>query len=520
MKIYLRMPNYNALYESLPNTILLNNVPYVTKEDRASFNDLIVTKVKSDILSSIPTCECGKYQHGYNSGRICDRCDTVVELQNEKGLDTRIWIKAPEGVKGFISPYLWIKLTRLAAFRGYSILQWALTTRAEPAGKPTKLANARIAYLNKCGWERSLNHFVDNWETFFQMLVDTVPAKVRYRLAKELDTLRKYKDKFFPTYLPIPSKALMIIEETHVGSYADVSTMCYAIAAAKTIGIISTVRNPPLKPLSLKVLQNKTVEVCDNLRLYATNTFQNNIAPKPGLLRRHIFSGRCDWTGRAVITSIPTPHHYGELHVPWAVGVELFKYHIYNVLRKRHGYTRKQETDLVEYAACNYHPLIDSILKELISDNMEIPRVLKDDIAFFRHRGLNDRQIAMVSLPKTGIPVLMQRNPTLGLGSMQLLWLTLFKTDLTDDTFSMSDLIASAFNMDHDGDEMNLTVPLMREFITASKTLDIRYAIHDSVNLGKLNGNIKLPDPTLETLGNFVNHRYHCPQLDMRNLNN
>jgi hypothetical protein len=59
------------------------------------------------------------------------------------------------------------------------------------------------------------------------------------------------------------------------------------------------------------------------------------------------------------------------------------------------------------------------------------------------------------------------------------------------------------------GDELNITLLTLEKFIEASKTLDIRYAIHDTVNLGKLNNNIRLPAPIVEMFGNFVNERYY-----------
>lgn len=55
---------------------------------------------------------------------------------------------------------------------------------------------------------------------------------------------------------------------------------------------------------------------------------------------------------------------------------------------------------------------------------------------------------------------------------------------------------------------MNLTLLFNEEFQEASDILDIKYCIHDTINLGSLNKNIKLPDPTMETYGSFVNERY------------
>lgn len=56
---------------------------------------------------------------------------------------------------------------------------------------------------------------------------------------------------------------------------------------------------------------------------------------------------------------------------------------------------------------------------------------------------------------------------------------------------------------------MNITLTLLPKFIEAMEVLDIKYAIHDPIKLGRLNGNIKLPDPIVETFANFLNVRYY-----------
>jgi DNA-directed RNA polymerase beta' subunit len=244
----------------------------------------------------------------------------------------------------------------------------------------------------------------------------------------------------------------MVIEDTALGSFADTSTMSYAVAAAKTIGVISIPRLPPLKPYSQRFIEVKVAEVCENLNLYASVTFSKNLCQKSGWLRSHVYKARSDWTGRAVVTSIPTPHYYNELHLPWGMAIEIFKYHIANKLRKNYDLTLTEETNLLEYAANNYHPIIGEIFDQLIAESVEIKHTFPDDIEFFQYRGLNDSQIKLLRLPTRGIPCTFQRNPTLGLGSMQPFLVTCIKRNIYDYTISFSDLAAPGFNADHDGD--------------------------------------------------------------------
>ena len=513
MGIYLRLPDYDNDYKNLANTILLNDVPYATAEDRQFFNNLLITTTEGDVLSSTPTCECGKYQYGYNLGRICEICDTEVQVVNENVIDNRIWIKVPDGIHGFISPYLWIKLTYMIAKNGFNVLLWAVNPKVSPHRKNnTKMVAARIAYLESKGWVRSINYFIENWETFFQMIDETTPKRpsdTKEKISYELDVLRQHSSRFFPKYQPIPTKALMVIEKTMVGNFADTTTMSLAVSAAKTIGVISQPRLPPLKPLSIKTLDQKIADVCEKLYSYAMITNKKNICPKSGWLRSHIYRNRSDFTGRAVLGNISVPHHYNELHIPWLIAVELFRYHLLSLLTNHEGYNYKQAVDIVESGRTVVTPILEKMFDLLLEGACEIPRVVKDDIEFFKHRGLTNEMISKVTLCTKGIPCLLQRNPTLGLGSFQLLYIPKIKRNINDKTISASDLIAPGFNFDHDGDELNITFLTLEKFIEASKTLDIRYAIHDTVNLGKLNNNIRLPAPIVEMFGNFVNERYY-----------
>jgi hypothetical protein len=519
MAIYIDIPNFDEIFEAFEaseGVILLNDVPYVTEEDKVLFQSLIVTETESDVLSSVPKCRCGKYQNAYNAGdgttpgRICEVCNTEVQYPAEETIDSKVWIRVPDGVEGFISPYFWNKLTTLAAStKGLNILRWAIDPKVAVPSNAGEVVKEKITYLTNCNWVRSLNYFINNWEVFFEMIQSTTPRAKRSAVKSDLDILRGYSKLFFPKYLPLPTKALMIIEKTNVGNYADTVTMSSAMAAAKTIGVINAPRGPSAKPFSIKRLEIATVDICQNLTGYCQVAFKTNICGKSGYLRGNGYKARCDWTARGVVTSIHTPHDYAELHLPWVQGVELFKIHLYNKLIKKHNFTHRATILKLKQAVNVYDPLIDTLFKELIASGKILDRKITCDMDFYISRGLTKEQVETITLPKVGIPVMFQRNPTLGMGSAQLQALTRIKTDLSDKSVSLSDLVATAYNMDHDGDAMNLTLLLQPRFVEASEPMDIRYVIHDTVKLGKLNDNVKLPDPACMTLGNFVNQRYH-----------
>lgn len=451
--IYTEIADYDKVYETLPNTILLNDLPYITAEDREAFSNILLTKIDSGILSPIASCVCGKYRYSFHKTMICEKCESEIKPSTETIIDTKVWITVPKEVKGFILPFLWDKLTSLLSAKGYSILQWAVDSSHTPPEKqlsnPTK---ERIIYLNNRKWIRSLNYFIDNWEVFFQMIEDTTKDPKKSLVIKDLNILRKYSHLFFPKYLPIPTKALMILEETNVGTYADTSTMSNAIAAATTVGVLSIPREPPQRPHSQRYLENQIVSVNVRLIEYCLATLRGNICTKNGYIRGHVFRARSDFTLRAVVTSIHTPHLYKEIHLPWAQSVVLFEPYLASYLEANATMTKVEYTNLITSSVNQYNPIIDEALKILIATGRPIPRIVKDDFEYFKYRGYTPEQMKIVTLPNVGIMVNLQRNPTLGLGSVQGLYITKIKTDLSDKTLSMSDLIANGFNADHDGD--------------------------------------------------------------------
>ena len=56
--------------------------------------------------------------------------------------------------------------------------------------------------------------------------------------------------------------------------------------------------------------------------------------------------------------------------------------------------------------------------------------------------------------PYKGLPVLLGRNPTIQHGAIQLVYVVRIKTDIDDDTISLSPAILDPPNADHDGDAM------------------------------------------------------------------
>jgi hypothetical protein len=140
---------------------------------------------------------------------------------------------------------------------------------------------------------------------------------------------------------------------------------------------------------------------------------------------------------------------------------------------------------LFRESALQYNPLLDTLLKELISES-----------------------------PHGGIPVTFGRNPTLARGSIQVLYVTHIKTDPEIITISLSVLVLRGFNADFDGDEMNLW--LIPDHATHRRLS--RLAPHltalDLNEPRRISGNLALPAPAVSTIANWMYHPETCNFTD------
>lgn len=352
----------DAIFHSINNPLIINDLPSETEGEREIINNIILTTYdKMDVLSTCPSCVCGKLINGYNLGKTCEACNTVVIRPVEDSIDLRVWLRVPDDIKGFILPVVWIQLSRLLTPSGYNLMEWLTNSRSRLPAKLSPTTEKRINYLNSINWIRGLRYFQDNFDTFINLLPELkIPSAELYQ-----EYLRSIRTLVFPKYLPMPTKALLVLEKTHVGNFADLS-ITTAIDAARTIVSISS-ETEKAKEHSVEYLESKTVSVIKNLSSYYNDTIKENFCPKKGWLRGQIFSSRSHFCMRLVITSITKPHHYEDLHIPWAQGLVLFSIHLVNKLLKR-GYNLKDAHALVENSGNIYVPLLAILMQELIDE--------------------------------------------------------------------------------------------------------------------------------------------------------
>lgn len=446
--------------------VILNTLNPLALDDIELVNNSLMTTYNTDILSTVPSCDCSYLTGRFYLDKVCPDCGSTVTEVHKK-VDPLMWLETLDNSIYFINPVYYLML-RYMLDKKIDYLRWMADPKYNP---PIELPNFMYGVREILGEERSYQNMINKMADIIHYLQNHSKFKdleSQEKLSILLDMWKQQKSKIFSRYLPIVNKKLFVMENTTKGKFIN-------LAVADVMDVIMTwikVSNDE-KP-TLKKQQQNTILVLHKLSALYYNYLDKYIVKKIGAFRKHVFGARSAFTFRSVITSIPGPHCYDEIRVPWSIGVTAFRPHILNKLLKR-GYTYKECNRLLFRAVKKYIDVIAEILQELIDES-----------------------------PEGKLWVLAQRNPSLLQGSSQMVWISEFKKDITDLTISISPLIIKAPNGDFDGDELNFVILLDDLLYQEYKTLKPYYNIPDMTKPFTVCGNLTLLSPANSIMSNYL----------------
>lgn len=411
MGISLTIVNYDEMFSTATTEpVVVNQFDVNTTAEKERLNKLIYTHYEGDSLQVVPSCECGETNGEYNVGIRCQVCNTPVVSVTERPLESLLWIAPPTGVAALINPQVWTILSDQLTYPGINLLEWLCNPTHQMPPNPPKQAER----LQALGIERGINYLYENFDVIILALFENGIVKGTKQQRDDLwRFIQLHRKNIFAKHLPIPSKMSFITEKTVTSTYADL-TMLPAVDAIRTI---SATENSPV-PLSPKVMQARAVKAIMLLAEYHQNFMSTALGSKGGWVRKHQVGSRLHFTFRAVINSLSNNHAYDELHLPWSMSVMVYETHLISKLMKR-GFTPNRCSKFLNEHTMKYHPLIDELFDELIAES-----------------------------PHNGLPIILNRNPTLMRGSIQALRVTQIKKDPAINSISMSVLVLKAPNAD------------------------------------------------------------------------
>lgn len=409
MSVYQQLVNFDEVFNTLSTTpIIINDMIDTSEEDKEKIRSHIYMKYNNDMLSSLPSCECGNITGAMNVGLLCSNCNSHVQTPLEQDIEPILWMRSPRGVAKLINPAVWLMLSDRFTQSGFDILQWLCDVSYRPNVKTPEVAS----YIEQQGLRRGYNFFVENFFNTIDFLFNLKAFKRKNNALRDL--LFANQDRIFSNYIPLPNKAILVIEENASNTYVD-PIVIGAVDAIQTISSVDSAQSQ----LSVKVKENRTVKTIAKLAEFYDVFCRDSLAQKGGVFRKHIFGTRSHFSFRAVISSITDVHDYEEIHIPWSIGVSVFRLHLVNKLGKQ-GMSAHEATRYLNVHASRYCERLNQLFLELIA---EVPN-------------------------KKGIPVMVQRNPSLMRGSAQLCFITKVKIEVDDPTVGISILITKGFNAD------------------------------------------------------------------------
>lgn len=424
MGTFLQVADYDRDFSAMKKqALVINDMPEFTEEDRDRITKAIFSKFATDLLSNIPSCDCGHVTREYNYGVFCTKCFTVVKDQLDEDLEAMTWIRAPSGVKGLVIPLVWTMLTQRFTWSGVNYIQYYSDVYYKP---PKHQLAKHEHYLRGLPVKRGLNSFIDNFDKIIEYLFSLPPFRsTRGKGKVGRDFLKLFlslnRNKIFPKHIPVPHRSLLVVEDSRDGGasvYMDDLTP-KAIDAARCMAGIDTATRTGEITTNIHLRESRAVRCVSSYASFHYDVCTKRMAKKEGYLRKQAFATRGHFTFRTVVSSITKPHHYRQIEIPWGVGVSLFSIHLQNKLFKL-GFTPNEAHEFLNTHAAKYHPLLDELFKQLIRESGH----------------------------PLGISATVNRNPSLKRGSIQSVYIGTIKPPGGDNTTGLSILIIRRMNCD------------------------------------------------------------------------
>lgn len=379
MPVTLKTIDFNSEFSKLRpgEFIILNDLPNRTEEDRKRFEYLIKDTHTSDMVSVLPKCYCGDTYGEHMVGEVCPKCHEPVRQVIEDDIRSMLWFRKPQGVRALINPIAWIMLKKRFTKRHCNVVQWLCDRNYVPGQKPDILAHLVADQV-----PRGLNNFIDNFDEIFKYLMksddfkgtkflhDTMKGMIG--LKTDDDPLEFYirenRHLLFPEQIPIPNKALLVVEKNHLGQYLE----NHVLDMNNILNTMVSIDQDHYDKNKYKI-ENRTAKIQNMLGDYYLKYIATNLRPKPGHFRKHIYGTRGNFTFRTVITSHDGPHDYDEIHIPWGVAVTTFWLHHMAILTKSDhplgGMSHTEATAFLMDHVGKYHPRLDQLFQFMIQSH-------------------------------------------------------------------------------------------------------------------------------------------------------
>lgn len=449
--------------DSIRDKLIINDLPDDTEASQDRVKAHLYIELMGDI-GLMPTCSCGHTTITagiYGEAEACVLCDTVPKLTMDKSLESTLFLRAPPAVKTLILPSTISVLNEEFPFGNFKVIEY-LMNRNYRVPKTTN-ANARklMEKLKEAGIQRGYNFFVDNLD----MIVDFLCDFKNLKDASIKEYLKLYKPVIFMQHLSFMSNLLFIMENSQGSTYYDGTFRKISDAVISMIGIDQK------EPRRQEDLIGKCLT---SVSTFYDEHFASMYNTRKGIFRQILYAGKGITAMRCVMTAVTDQCAYDSLQLPWCPTVQALGSHITSKLLKR-GYDLNKSLGILQSASHTYNAEVDGILTELMAETGE-----------------------------PGFPLIIERFPILGAGSMMLMYGTVVKKDHRDKSVGFPAFSVRPSNLDFDGDECHLWFIDDKSTVALMKPLELHNVALDRLRADLISRNVEMTKPAITNVFRFL----------------
>ena len=380
--LYPDFEDYNFLHDSCPHQqIYLNDFDFNLETDREHLAQLMRLEFKGNTFETIASCGCstgglrGNYLLG--SGRVCPRCGNEVERFLDKGNQSKLWLKTPEGVAKFINIGVYNNLLtniKVSKTGPVCLPQYFMSSKYRRKLQKEKIGSVQLVeqILNDLDIKKEdvcLNTFVERYDDIMEFLLNgpglRTYTKIGVRAPAYYEIYKHSRDVVFSDYLKVPNRQSTILENSGRNVYATKNQL---EVNRLIIDIADTKRSDDFYALNVKdirhnndVVGNSLVELSEILN---GKISKSHLFGKYQLSRHHVSSGSIPFTGRAIIASETGILDNSKLIIPWRMALNICYYHIFNAFY-RDGLSPKQAAKKFNLAGYAFDEKISKIFERV-----------------------------------------------------------------------------------------------------------------------------------------------------------
>ncbi len=407
------------------NAIIMDDPQLIIEGEIVSANDNSLFDSRFDVPLNVDEsvidygCECGKRVGRWNETLICPECNTPTTIRYGVNLLKRGWIDL--GNYKIIAPAIY---TKIRSFIGNKKLKEILDYEVKIDGSGNKLAHVESTDKSNPFKNIGIEAFRQRYEEILEFFSRKTTKPDLYKV------LMDRRDITFTSKILVMSPAhrpgFVSTASKRTFNYHNINRLFVQILA--DLKLITSGRRTGGKAIEM-------ISLIQENAIHVYNATIQKLIGKHRLIRSGVISGRLWYTSRMVIIAETEAPDYDSIRMSYKGFIGLYEVEIINCMLRGHGnplFAKMTAPECFNYMrkvkySNEVDPFIYKIIKMLINDR-------KDD----------------------GLYVLVNRNPSFDLGSIQCFRIYDVFEDARKFVLTIPHNSLTEFTGDYDGDVLNV----------------------------------------------------------------